>query len=767
MNVHRLTLVTLVAFIVSSGSTATATTADVWSTFVEWAAAEHGERGRVSAEFLAAHRPAGDAEIPLELLTENLAYALTARDEFPWAAAIPDEIFLNDVRPYAPLDEMRESWRPDFYEKARALVADCTTATEAVQTLNREFFNLVHVHYNTGRKRPNQSPSESIAQGRATCTGLSIILVDACRAVGVPARVAGTALWTNKRGNHTWVEIWDGEWAFTGADEYNKKGLNRGWFKGSASKAKAGEWIHAIWASSWKPTGDVFPLVWNIESRDVPGVNVTHRYVAGAEAPASALGVWYLRVHDVANGERLVAEVDLIASDGLVSQSVTTRAGRADLNDMPDMRVAPGIQRVLRVRHEGVERTWVGALANASEATLDLVWNELSDEPVAVALTRAWLASGRAGAAPNVDLDAAAAASVAESLTSARADEIRRDRVAEHEAQTVSAGDTTMKYKRRVFGDAPFGERSLWISMHGGGGAPAEVNDQQWNNQIGLYEPAEGFYVAPRAPTDTWNLWHRGHIDALFDRLIENHVAFDGVDPNRVYLMGYSAGGDGVYQLAPRMADRFAAASMMAGHPNDASPLGLRNLPFAIFMGGDDASYNRNKVAANWGKQLDELAASDPGGYPHRVDIFEGLGHWMDRRDAVAVPWMAEHTRAAWPRRVVWHQSARTHDRFAWLAVPPQSGRKGQTITAQVDGQSIVVTTEKDLGQLTLRLCDDLLNLDEPIRVTIDGATVFEGVVKRRVAAIDASLTGRFDPHTVATAELTVELVPQEADSTK
>ena len=42
-------------------------------------------------------------------------------------------------------------------------------------------------------------------------------------------------------------------------------------------------------------------------------------------------------------------------------------------------------------------------------------------------------------------------------------------------------------------------------------------------------------------------------------------IAFYGVDSDRVYLMGYSAGGDGVYQVAPRMADRFAAAAMMAG----------------------------------------------------------------------------------------------------------------------------------------------------------------------------------------------------------
>ena len=90
--------------------------------------------------------------------------------------------------------------------------------------------------------------------------------------------------------------------------------------------------------------------------------------------------------------------------------------------------------------------------------------------------------------------------------------------------------------------------------MHGGGGAPRRVNESQWENQIKLgkaYKPAAGLYVAPRAPTDSWNLWHEGHIDPLFDRLIQNMIVFEGVDPDRVYLMGYSAGGDGVYQLAP------------------------------------------------------------------------------------------------------------------------------------------------------------------------------------------------------------------------
>ena len=118
---------------------------------------------------------------------------------------------MNDVLPYAVFDERREAWRADLLERCTPLVANCTTAAEAAQTLNREFFNLVNVHYNTKRRATNQCPSESIEQGMATCTGLSILLVDACRSVGVPARAAGVANWHDQRGNHTWVEIHDGE----------------------------------------------------------------------------------------------------------------------------------------------------------------------------------------------------------------------------------------------------------------------------------------------------------------------------------------------------------------------------------------------------------------------------------------------------------------------------------------------------------------------------------------------------------------------------
>lgn len=317
--------------------------------------------------------------------------------------------------------------------------------------------------------------------------------------------------------------------------------------------------------------------------------------------------------------------------------------------------------------------------------------------------------------------------------------------------RTVKAAGREMKVYERVFGKEPKGGHSLWISMHGGGGAPAKVNDQQWRNQIQLYQPQEGVYVAPRAPTNTWNLWHEGHIDALFDRLIENYIVTHGINPDRVYLMGYSAGGDGVYKLAPRMADRFAAASMMAGHPNGEPMMGTRNLPFMIWMGEKDGAYSRNKMAVQWGEKLDALAKGDPDGYVHETHIVAGKGHWMDRADRAAVPWMAQHTRSPWPKKVVWRQNARTHDRFYWLAMPAGDAQGGQTVRAELNGQAITLATTQTKG-LRLRLSDHLLDLDQKLTVDRNGERVFEGIVERSVRAIYESLQERLDPASAAVA---------------
>ncbi|WP_308988274.1 transglutaminase domain-containing protein [Roseibacillus persicicus] len=673
------------------------------------ARSELGEEGARAADFLISYMPVDDQEkLSADLLYSNLSHAMKARGGFPWARELSQELFFNDVVPYAVLDETREDWRPRFYEICSSLVKDCKTASEAAQVLNRDLFNKVNVHYNTGRKKPNQSPSESMASGKATCTGLSIILAYGCRSVGIPARVAGTALWSDKSGNHTWVEIWDGEWKFLGADEYDAKGLNRGWFINRASQARADEWQHAIWASSWKTADAHFPMVWNPKDKTVFAVNVTERYAQ--EAPADKALELGVRVFQEKDGPRVEAEVAQLDEAGNVISSTFSKAGRADLNDVAVLSLkgkAPWKLRVL----SGQERKEI-LLEKVPEQALDIILKH----PEA--------------AAAKIDLT---------DVIAAWKEEGREEREEELAKKVIQAAGKEMKFLERKFGEAPAEGHALWISMHGGGGAPARVNDGQWQNQIKLYQPKEGYYVAPRAPSDTWNLWHQDHIDALFDRLIANYVICRGVDPNRVYLMGYSAGGDGVYQLAPRMADRFAAAAMMAGHPNETKPDGLRNLPFEIFMGGEDGAYKRNQIAANWKELLAEKQKADPNGYPHRVTIYPGLGHWMERKDAEVLPRMAEKRRAEWPKKVVWLQDDVTHERFYWLGVKFQGAVKGRKLIGEVDGQTIRVTGE-DVSGLKFWLSDELLDLDQEVVIELNGKEAFRGIVKRQPAVAAMSL---------------------------
>lgn len=349
--------------------------------FIAVAQKNHGATGEKAARFLVDNMPEPDRESLSEsFLTENLNLAFKARAEFPWAKQISEEVFLNDVLPYAVFDEPRDPWRADFYEKASKIVKDANakTATEAAQALNKEIFKLVNVHYNTARKRPNQSPKESIAIGRATCTGLTIILVDACRAVGVPARGAGTPMWTNERGNHTWAEIWDGDWHFTGADEYDANGLDRGWFVGDAALAQVDSPRHAIYATTWKRDGLLFPTVWSRRDSSVAAINVTSRYAKDKNPSAADYIEVGIRLWDKKGGQRLQSKLCIFDGNHRQCGVAETKAGTADLNDMPRFTLKPGAQGAFRFTVGKEMRELNFGPLSKTNSTIDAIWSDLT-----------------------------------------------------------------------------------------------------------------------------------------------------------------------------------------------------------------------------------------------------------------------------------------------------------------------------------------------------------------------------------------------------
>ncbi|MEZ6073508.1 MAG: transglutaminase-like domain-containing protein [Pirellulales bacterium] len=290
---------------------------------------------RAGMEFLVAYMPLRDlTSLPAEFLLENVEYAYRAYDESPWKDGVPQDVFLNDVLPYANITERRDNWRKSFYEKFKPLVAGIKTPGEAAVVLNQQLFPLLKVKYSTKRRRADQGPEETIESGIATCSGLSILLIDACRAVGVPARFVGIPMWPDGSGNHSWVEVWDQGWHFTGAAEPAGDELDRAWFNERASGALRDEIEHAIFAVSYRKTPQVLPLRWGDDSNVIYTVNVTDRYAGKApELSDGQVRVMFRVLDGAENTERVAAEIEVHDAQGTLLFSGTTKDERFDLND--------------------------------------------------------------------------------------------------------------------------------------------------------------------------------------------------------------------------------------------------------------------------------------------------------------------------------------------------------------------------------------------------------------------------------------------------
>lgn len=299
---------------------------------------------REGMAFLISYMPERDAKsLSADFLLENVQYAYKARAEFPWAKEVPDSVFLNDVVAYANLNENRESWRKDFYERFKKYVAPCKTMREAIDSVNKNVRDELLVDYNTKREKPDQAPYESMRQHMASCSGLSILLTDAFRAVGIPSRVAGTPAWHDDRGNHNWNEVWiDGQWRFT--EYYPSDDLDQSWFLTDAGKAVKEDVRKAIYAASFKPTGSYFPLVWDEDIRYVHAENVTDRYTSLYRAQLSATSadgshvalrvmVFKDKDHAEASGDRVATNLDVFKGDKQLYGGRSTGATQ-DMNDV-------------------------------------------------------------------------------------------------------------------------------------------------------------------------------------------------------------------------------------------------------------------------------------------------------------------------------------------------------------------------------------------------------------------------------------------------
>jgi hypothetical protein len=129
----------------------------------------------------------------------------------------------------------------------------------------------------------------------------------------------------------------------------------------------------------------------------------------------------------------------------------------------------------------------------------------------------------------------------------------------------------------------------------------------------------------------------------------------------------------------------------------------------------------------------------------------------MDRKDAEALPWLAQFTRNPAPRRLVWHQDdVRRPDHF-WLSVDEEQVREDDEVILHVNDQTIDI--EKcDPRQLTLRLDDRLLDLDRPVKVVYRTKVLCEATLPRTIESLAVEIERRGDPHLAYPATFEIDL---------
>jgi polyhydroxybutyrate depolymerase len=183
----------------------------------------------------------------------------------------------------------------------------------------------------------------------------------------------------------------------------------------------------------------------------------------------------------------------------------------------------------------------------------------------------------------------------------------------------VSAGAGGLAPIVFVPSQLPAGKVPLVIALHGSGATPLDMEATTGFNQLAS---ANGFivaYLGSRSPNDNWILpSDTTYVGAEIDRL----EATVPVDPTRVYVTGFSAGGYESYRVGCLLSDKVAAVAPDAVSMNrklyDACKP-VRPVSALITIGSADAEHygghsrlpSAPAAAARW-RALDGCSASAP-----------------------------------------------------------------------------------------------------------------------------------------------------------
>jgi pimeloyl-ACP methyl ester carboxylesterase len=274
-------------------------------------------------------------------------------------------------------------------------------------------------------------------------------------------------------------------------------------------------------------------------------------------------------------------------------------------------------------------------------------------------------------------------------------------------------------------------------------------------------------YLAIRAPNNVWNGFYDRYNLGLTERLIQQFLLFGKVDPNKVYLIGYSHGGYGAFYIGTRVPDRFAAIHASAAAPTGGNDAGknLRNTQFSFMIGERDLAHDRLDLCRRFDAYITELRGDRDDIYPVTMEYKEGYPHsGLPDRDKIKELYPA--VRDPTPRELSWIAGEKEVDSLNWLHVPDPAA--GVEIEANCRNNDVTVST-KNAKVLHVLLDERLIDYGKPLTLTVNGESSSESV-KPSLQTLCETLAERGDPEFMFSTRLVINAVketPQQNSTAK